>query len=110
MANKSMTEEQLAEAQATLQADQEQLAKDQAFVEKLKTVAVKTPSRTNKFPATVSVCGNVLPVDEHTGKVIGESDPRKIRRRRLQLARQRREAGLVPGESMREDLLPQGGE
>ena len=69
-----------------------QTEKDRKFVEKIKTVAVKTDSRAprQKSPPTVTVCGNVLRVNPDTGKVMGESNPLKIRRRRLEMARKKK--------------------
>lgn len=69
----------------------EQTQKDKDFVEKIKTVNVATESRNKpNAPPTVTVCGNALPVDPNSGKVIGPSDPKVIRRRRLQAARNKR--------------------
>ncbi len=68
-----------------------QTQKDRDFVEKIQTVNVATESRNKPaVPPTVTVCGNVLRVDQATGKVKGPSDPKVIRHRRLEAARKKR--------------------
>ena len=78
--------------------------KDKAFVEKAKTISVKTESRNKPaLPPTVTVCGNVLKVDQSSGKVKGPSDPKEIRARRLDAARRKR----LGGSSIMDVELPQ---
>lgn len=71
-----------------------QTQEDKDFVEKIQTINVATESRNKPaVPPTVTVCGNVLKVDQSSGKVKGPSDPRVIRRRRLEAAREKRLGG-----------------
>ena len=96
---KASTEPAGVEEGTELQSD-----KDKAFVEKAKTIAVKTESRNKPaLPPTVTVCGNVLKVDQSSGKVKGPSDPKEIRARRLDAARRKR----LGGSSIMDVELPQ---
>lgn len=68
-----------------------QTQKDKDFVEKIQTVNVATESRNKPaIPPTVTVCGNVLPVDQASGKVKGPSDPKVLRHRYLDAVRRKR--------------------
>lgn len=84
-------QEKLKADQKQLKKDQKKLKADQETVKKLGSVAVHTESRERpKYPPTLNVAGNTLKVDQNTGKVIGESDPKKIRARVLERNRQKR--------------------